>query len=118
MTRVKAIEALGRKAVALHLNMADIKSLDPFVQQVAATLQSKWNTSAFDFLINNAGIGGGVPFDKVTEDMFDEFLNVHFKGVYFLTQKSLPTLTTAAGLLIFPPALPALQIRVTPYMLP
>jgi NAD(P)-dependent dehydrogenase (short-subunit alcohol dehydrogenase family) len=89
---VKAIEALGRKAVALQLNMADIKSLDPFVQQVAATLQSNWNTSAFDFLINNAGIGGGVPFDKVTEEMFDEFMNVHFKGVYFLTQKSLPYL--------------------------
>lgn len=87
---VKTIEALGRQAVALRLNMADNKALDPFVQEVAATLQSKWKTNAFDFLINNAGIGGGVPFEKVTEEFFDDFMNVHFKGVYFLTQKILP----------------------------
>jgi NAD(P)-dependent dehydrogenase (short-subunit alcohol dehydrogenase family) len=87
---VKAIETLGRQAVALPLNMADGKALDPFVQQVTTTLQSKWQTNAFDFLINNAGIGGGAPIEKVTEEMFDEFLNVHFKGVYFLTQKLFP----------------------------
>ena len=87
---VKAIEALGRQAAALRLDMTSIKAIDPFVQEVAATLQTKWNTNAFDFLINNAGIGGGAPIDKVTEEMIDEFLNVHFKGVYFLTQKCLP----------------------------
>jgi NAD(P)-dependent dehydrogenase (short-subunit alcohol dehydrogenase family) len=87
---VKTIEALGRQAVALQLNMADLKSLDPFVQQVAATLQSKWKTNTFDFLINNAGIGASIPFEKVTEEVFDEFLNVHFKGIFFLTQKLVP----------------------------
>lgn len=87
---VKSIEALGQKAAALMLDMAVIKTLDAFVQEVVSTLQSKWNTGTFDFLINNAGIGGGVPFEKVSEEMFDEFLNVHFKGVYFLTQKLLP----------------------------
>jgi NAD(P)-dependent dehydrogenase (short-subunit alcohol dehydrogenase family) len=89
---VKTIEALGQQAVALQLNMADLKSYKAFIQQVAATLQSKWNTGTFDFLINNAGIGGGVPFEKVTEEFFDEFLNVHFKGVYFLTQQLVPYL--------------------------
>ncbi len=87
---VKTIEALGQQAVALQLNMADLKSYNAFVQLVASTLQSKWNTNAFDFLINNAGIGGGVPFENVTEEFFDEFLNVHFKGVYFLTQRFVP----------------------------
>jgi NAD(P)-dependent dehydrogenase (short-subunit alcohol dehydrogenase family) len=87
---VKAIEALGRQAVALQLNMAELKSLDPFVKEVVATLQSKWKSNAFDFLINNAGIGASVPFEKVTEEVFDEFLNVHFKGIFFLTQKLVP----------------------------
>jgi len=87
---IKAIEAAGQQAVALKLNMSDLKSLEPFVKQVAATLQSTWKTNAFDFLINNAGIGAGVPFENVTEEFFDEFLNVHFKGIYFLTQKLVP----------------------------
>lgn len=87
---VKAIEAMGRQAAALQLGISDLRSLDPFVKQVAATLQSKWKTNAFDFLINNAGIGASVPFEKVTEEIFDEFLNVHFKGIFFLTQKLVP----------------------------
>ncbi len=87
---VKEIESIGGKATALHLDMADFKSLDAFVAQLTLTLQSKWNTTSFDFLINNAGMGKTVPFEKVTEEIFDEFLNVHFKSVYFLTQKCLP----------------------------
>ena len=85
---VKEIETAGRKAAALQLDMADFNSLDSFMQQVLTTLQSNWNTNTFDFLINNAGMGATVPFTQVTEELFNEFLNVHFKSVYFLTQKS------------------------------
>src|SRR5689334_22513080 len=58
---VKSIEALGQQAAALQLNMADLTSYNAFIPQASTTLQSKWKTNAFDFLINNAGIGGGVP---------------------------------------------------------
>ena len=75
---VKEIEALGQKAAALQLDMANIRSLDAFVQEAANILQSKFNTNSFDFLINNAGMGATVHFEQVTEDLFDEFMNVHF----------------------------------------
>ena len=87
---VHEIESLGQQAAALHLDMSDFDSLDSFVQQVLTKLKSKWNANSFDFLINNAGFGATVPFEKVTEELFNEFLNVHFKGVYFLTQKFVP----------------------------
>lgn len=86
----KEIEAIGRKAVALKLDMADFNSLDEFINNLKNTLQSKWGTSNFDYLINNAGMGATVPFLQVTEALFNEFLNVHFKSVYFLTQKCVP----------------------------
>ena len=89
---VAEIETMGRKAVALQLNVAEIASFEGFMQQVANVLQEKWNTGSFDFLVNNAGIGATVPFAQVTEANFDEMLNVHFKGVFFLTQKALPLL--------------------------
>jgi NAD(P)-dependent dehydrogenase (short-subunit alcohol dehydrogenase family) len=89
---VNEIESMGRQAAALQLDMTDFKSLDTFVQSVSTTLKNKWNASSFDFLINNAGMGATVPFAEVTEELFTDFLNVHFKGVYFLTQKSLPLL--------------------------
>ena len=87
---VKEIVALGRKAVALPLDMRNVQSLDGFVQQLLQVLQNNWGKDHFDFLVNNAGMGATVPFLQVTEDVFDDFLNVHFKSVYFLTQKTVP----------------------------
>ena len=87
---VKEIVALGRKAVALPLDMRNVQSLDGFVQQLLQVLQNNWGKDHFDFLVNNAGMGATVPFLQVTEDVFDDFLNVQFKSVYFLTQKTVP----------------------------
>ncbi len=86
---VQEIKAAGKNAAALQLDVSVFRSLDEFVQQFAAELQ-KWNYSTFDFLINNAGIGATISFGQVTEDDFNRFMNIHFKSVYFLTQKLLP----------------------------
>lgn len=96
---VLEIEKLGQKAAALSLDMADFHSLDSFVNSVKETLSSKWKTNTLDFLINNAGMGATVPFAQVKEELFDEFLNVHFKGVYFLTQKLLPHFNDGGGII-------------------
>lgn len=89
---VKEIETLGRNAAALHLDMSFFQSLNAFIENLKLVLQQKWDTNKFDFLINNAGMGATVPFTNVNEELFNDFLNVHFKGVYFLTQKSLSLL--------------------------
>ncbi len=83
------IEALGRKAAAFRLDTGDIRSLDAFVAEVRKTLAG-WGRDRFDYLVNNAGNAQHLPFDKVTEEDFDAVVNVHFKGVFFLTQKLLP----------------------------
>lgn len=96
---VKTIEANGQKAAALQFDVADTKSFDAFLAQVSAVLQEKWQTSTFDFLINNAGIGATVPIANMTEEIFDNFVNIHFKGVYFLTQKSLLMMNDGGGVI-------------------
>ena len=96
---VEEIKALGQKASALSLDMANFQSLDAFVKTVVETLAKEWNTTSLDFLINNAGMGATVPFAQVTEELFDEFLNVHFKSIYFLTQKLLPHLNEGGSIL-------------------
>ncbi len=93
------IEDSGSKAVALKLDVSDIKSFDTFFRQVTEVLQSKWQTSTFDFLINNAGIGGTISIANMTEEIFDNFVNIHFKGVYFLTQKSLLMMNDGGGVI-------------------
>jgi len=96
---VKTIEENGSKAIALKLDVGDIKSFDTFLLQVSEVLQSKWQTSTFDFLINNAGIGGTISIANMTEEIFDNFVNIHFKGVYFLTQKSLLMMNNGGGVI-------------------
>jgi NAD(P)-dependent dehydrogenase (short-subunit alcohol dehydrogenase family) len=87
---VKAIEEKGHKAAALHLDMSDFNSLDGFISSVAGILKNHWNSGKFDFLVNNAGVGATIPFTQVSEQDFDHLLNIHFKSIYFLTQKALP----------------------------
>lgn len=87
---VSEIEKNGRKAVALPFDVSQLKSFDNFIQQISKTLKEKWSREKFDFLINNAGIGATIPYAQATEEDFDQLMNVHLKGVYFLTQKSLP----------------------------
>jgi len=89
---VSEIEKLDRKAVLLQLDVARTATFDAFVNTVAETLQTKWQRKHFDFLVNNAGIGINVPIAETTEEAFDQLLNVHFRGVFFLTQKLLPVL--------------------------
>jgi NAD(P)-dependent dehydrogenase (short-subunit alcohol dehydrogenase family) len=86
---VNEIEKLGQKGAAIFLDTSDFNSLDNFIDQFKAVLNSHWQTTHFDFLINNAGMGATIPFEKATANDFDLFMNVHFKSVYFLIQKSL-----------------------------
>ena len=94
---VSEINTRGQKAVALQFDVSDIPSLDNFIVRLSFALKEVWNTDKFDFLINNAGIGATVPIMEVTEELFDHLLNIHFKGVYFLTQKSMPYLNDNGG---------------------
>lgn len=96
---VQEIEAMGRKAVALPLDMAAFSTLGAFVSSLKEVLQKKWNTGSFDFLVHNAGMGATIPFLEVTEDVFNEFLNVHFKSVYFLTQQCVPLMNAGGGII-------------------
>ncbi len=87
---VAAIEKLGCKAVALPLDVGKSSGFDDFAAQVREVLSKTWQRESFDFLINNAGTGLHASIVDTTEAEFDEMVNVHFKGVFFLTQKLLP----------------------------
>lgn len=95
---VSEIEEKGVKAYALQLDSSDTSTFDTFYQQLSADLQSQFSSSHFDYLINNAGTGLYNPFHETTEEQFDQMLNIHLKGVYFLTQKALPLLRNGGGI--------------------
>lgn len=87
---VAEIRALGRKAVALQLDCGNVASFGEFAQRVLTTLREVWDRETFHSLVNNAGHGDMALIEQTTEAQFDSLINVHFKGVFFLTQALLP----------------------------
>ena len=87
---VAQIEGLGRHAVALALDVGDSRGFADFAAQLRRALAQHWQRERFDFLVNNAGVGVHAGLAETTEAQFDQLVNVHFKGVFFLTQALLP----------------------------
>jgi NAD(P)-dependent dehydrogenase (short-subunit alcohol dehydrogenase family) len=79
----------GQKAIAFQLDTSNTKEFTSFAEKLASYLKNEYGKPNFDFLINNAGTGGHTAFVDATEEEFDTLVNVHYKGVYFLTQKLL-----------------------------
>ncbi|MEM5494749.1 SDR family oxidoreductase [Hoeflea sp. AS16] len=96
---VAEIEALGGTAAALQLDTGSTAQFAAFAGQLPDTLQSLWGRRTFDFLVNNAGMGINVAFADTTEEQFDRLMNVHVKGVFFLTQHLLPLIADGGRIL-------------------
>src|SRR6202167_4182666 len=86
---VSAVGEAGAKAIALQLDTGSVRTFDAFVQTVREALATL-GAERFDYLVNNAGTSHHNAFDQTTEGELDGLYNVHFKGVFFLTQKLLP----------------------------
>ena len=96
---VAEIEALGRRAVALPLDVAASATFTAFAGQMRDVLARHWQRERFDFLVNNAGVGVYASFMETTEAQFDDMVNIHLKGVFFLTQKLLPLMNDGGRIL-------------------
>ena len=96
---VKLIEDKGQKAKAFELDTTNVNEFTTFFKHVSDYLSETYEESRFDYLINNAGTGIYKPFLQTTENDFDEMMNIHLKGVYFLTQKAIPFLTDGGGII-------------------
>jgi len=95
---VQRIEAMGQKGAALSLDLLKKNELDTFMVNLNTVLAEKFEGRKPDFLVNNAGMGGTIPMQQATEQEFDDFLNVHFKGVYLLSQKILALMNEGGGI--------------------
>jgi NAD(P)-dependent dehydrogenase (short-subunit alcohol dehydrogenase family) len=102
---VSEIKKNGGKAVALKLDITDIKSFSNFAVEISQTLEKEWGEKTFDYLVNNAGTAQRTLMKDLTEEQFDGLVNVHFKGVFFLTQKLIPIMSDGGHVIFISSAL-------------
>ncbi|MFT3910453.1 MAG: SDR family oxidoreductase [Ferruginibacter sp.] len=96
---VKEIQSLGQKGMAFRLDTSNIQLFDGFMQELTNYLVTETGATHFDYLINNAGTALYAPVTTVTEEQMDDIYNVHYKGVFFLTQKALPFINDGGGII-------------------
>lgn len=96
---VEEIRSMGQKAVAFQLDTSNTSLFDDFLEQVTQYLQAEYGNPNFDFLVNNAGTALYSSVTDVKEEQVDAIFNIHFKGVFFLIQKSLPHLNNGGGII-------------------
>jgi NAD(P)-dependent dehydrogenase (short-subunit alcohol dehydrogenase family) len=94
---VAELTELGHTAVALELDVADSSSFGAFADTLAGVLKGTWGRDTFDYLVNNAGNSSSSGFAEVTEAEFDQLIDIHFKGVFFLTQRLADQIADGGG---------------------
>ncbi|MGK7379689.1 3-oxoacyl-ACP reductase FabG [Planococcus sp. 1R117A] len=76
----REVEALGKKAIACQVNVADKNDVEKMME---ATLEAFGD---LDILVNNAGITRDAMMHKMTEEHFDQVIQVHMKGTFLCMQ--------------------------------
>lgn len=95
---VQQIQALGKNAAAIQLDVAKAAGFEAFVAATKSVLQSSFGTDKIHALVNNAGIGVHASYESTTEEQFDNMVNIHLKAAFFLTQKLLPIIADGASI--------------------
>lgn len=75
-------------------DQGNLKEIDKLVETVAKEL------GKVDILYINAGTLKTLPIEQVTEEIYDEFININQKGIYFTIQKFLPILNDGASIIL------------------
>ncbi|MEK8029594.1 SDR family oxidoreductase [Ideonella sp. DXS29W] len=96
---VRQIESLGRRAVAMPLDLSATAGFSRFVDELRAVLPRHFGRDRFDALVNNAGEGAHVLLNDTTEALFDQMFQVHLKGVFFLTHQLVPLIAEGGRIL-------------------
>jgi NAD(P)-dependent dehydrogenase (short-subunit alcohol dehydrogenase family) len=96
---VADLEARGRKAAALQLDLTRPQDIPAFVESLREKLATHFGRDRIRYLLNNAGTGANAPIAATTEAQFDEMMNAHLKGPFFLTQALLPLLEDGGRIL-------------------
>jgi NAD(P)-dependent dehydrogenase (short-subunit alcohol dehydrogenase family) len=96
---VNEIHSLGQKAIAFQLDTGNSKLFDAFFKELTAHLEKENGSPNFDFLVNNAGTALYAPVTEVTEAQMEAIYNIHYKGVFFMSQKALPLLNDGGAII-------------------
>lgn len=90
----KATETIGHDSIGVVADVLDLNKIGQAYSEIHGKL------GKFDVLVVNAGVFKGAPLADFTEELFDEIVDINFKGAFFSVQKALPYLNDGASVII------------------
>jgi NAD(P)-dependent dehydrogenase (short-subunit alcohol dehydrogenase family) len=89
----EAVKAIGTNVTGVQGDVSKLDDLDRLYETVKAK-------GRIDIVFANAGIGGFLPLDAVTEEFYDNIFNTNVKGTLFTVQKALPLLNDGGSIIL------------------
>lgn len=89
-----AQDELGSSALVLKSEAGNLNDVDALFAQV------KERFGRLDVLFLNAGVSRPAPFEQVTEEQFDQIVDLNFKASFFTIQKALPLLSGSSSVIV------------------
>jgi NAD(P)-dependent dehydrogenase (short-subunit alcohol dehydrogenase family) len=93
-TLAAAAREIGGEVLALRSDAASLADIDELFSAV------KERFGRIDVLFVNAGVGKFAPVEETDEELFDQIMDINFKGAYFTIQKALPLLNDGASVVL------------------
>lgn len=90
----KAIQATGRKAIAIKANVSVVKEIQSMFEQIIKAF------GKIDIVMSNSGVEHFGKFEDVTEEDFDRVFNINVRGQYFVSQQAFKYISTGGRLIL------------------
>lgn len=90
----QAASELGEKVLAVRGDVRNLADLEALFEEASKEF------GPIDILVANAGIAKFAPIQNLSEELFDELVDILFKGVFFTVQKALPHLRDGASIVL------------------
>jgi NAD(P)-dependent dehydrogenase (short-subunit alcohol dehydrogenase family) len=90
----EAVAQLGSQASGIVSDSASMVQIKQLAEKVKAI------TSSLDIIVINAGVGKFNTLDSMPEEIFDEIMNINFKGAYFSIQQLLPLVNNGGSIIL------------------
>ena len=90
----EAVQQLGDDVLSFQGDVSDLSHLESVFREVSE------KAGKVDALFVNAGVAKFAPLEDVSEELFDELMNVNLKGAFFTVQKASPHLNDNASIIL------------------
>lgn len=89
-----AKKELGSSALMIQVDVSNLSELDMAYSEI------KKNFGHIDILFANAGVAKFTPFNEVSEQFYDQIMDINVKGLFFTVQKALPLMAKGGSIIL------------------